>query len=136
MISGWRRVTPSLDQLHQAVFHLRAVHPDVRVAVVADPALKHSLPTSEQPLLDADIEVGAIVLAPAGTIGGFHGFLGQIVNHATEAGLRPVVITDRAVPDAALGKVRLDGGRWLFELEDTITTDRTPPPPRRRRRRD
>jgi hypothetical protein len=135
MISGWRRATPSLDQLHQAVFHLRAVHPDLRVAVVADPALKHSLPPGEQPQLDADIEVGALVLAPAGTIGGFHGFLGRIVSQATESGLRPVVITDRAVPDAALGKVRLDGGRWLFELEETTTTDRSPPPHRPRRRR-
>jgi hypothetical protein len=135
MISGWRRATPSLDQLHQAVFHLRAVHPDIRVAVVADPALKHQLTVADQPLLDADIEVGAIVLAPAGTIGGFHGFLGQIVNHATEAGLRPVVITDRAVPEAALGKVRLDGGRWLFELDETTTTTKTASPPRRRKRR-
>jgi hypothetical protein len=135
MISGWRRSTPSLEQLHQAVFHLRATHPDLRVAVVADPALKHSLPAGEQPRLDADIEVGALVLAPAGTIGGFHGFLGRIVSQATESGLEPVVITDRAVPDAALGKVRLDGGRWLFDLDDTTTTDRTPPPRRRPRRR-
>jgi hypothetical protein len=135
MISGWRRSTPSLDQLHQAVFHLRAVHPDLRVAVVADPALKHSLPAGEQPRLDADIEVGALVMAPAGTIGGFHGFLGRIVTQAAEAGMRAVVVTDRAVPDAALGRVRLDGGRWLFELDDTTTTTRTAPPPRRRRRR-
>jgi hypothetical protein len=134
MISGWRRATPSLDQLHQAVFHLIAAHPEVRIAVVADPALKHQLPTGEQPLLDGDIEIGAIVMAPAGTIGGFHGFLGKIVSHATEAGLSPVVITDRAVPDASLGKVRLDGGRWLFELDETTTTTRSAPPPRRRRR--
>jgi hypothetical protein len=135
MISGWRRATPSLEQLHQAVFHLHASHPDLRVAVVADPALKHSLPPGDQPRLDADIEVGALVMAPAGTIGGFHGFLGRIVTQATEVGLRPVVITDRAVPDADLGKVRLDGGRWLFELSETTTTDRTPPPPHRGRRR-
>ena len=77
----------------------------------------------------------AVVAAPAGTIGGFHGFLGRIVSQATESGLLPVVITDRAVPDAALGKVRLDGGRWLFDLDDTTTTDRTPPPRRPRRRR-
>ena len=57
MISGWRRATPSLDQLHQAVFHLRAVHPDLRVAVVADPALKHSLPPGEQPLTAKDVNL-------------------------------------------------------------------------------
>ena len=135
MISGWRRSTPSLEQLHQAVFHLVAAHPDLRVAVVADPALKHQLPVAEQPMLDGDIEVGAIVMAPAGTIGGFHGFLGKIVSQAAEAGLRAVVVTDRAVPDAALGKVRLDSGRWLFELDVTTTTTRTAPPQRRRRRK-
>ena len=135
MISGWRRATPSLEQLHQAVFHLVSAHPDLRVAVVADPALKHQLPVAEQPMLDGDIEVGAIVMAPAGTIGGFHGFLGKIVRHATDAGLRPVVITDRAVPDVALGRVRLDAGRWLFELDVTTTTTKSAPQRRPGRRR-
>jgi hypothetical protein len=135
MICGWRRATPSLEQLHQAVFHLRAMHPDVRLVVVADPALKHSLSTADQPRLDADIETGALVLAPAGTIGGFLGFLGQIAGHATDSGLRPVVVTDRAVADAALGKVRLEGGRWLFELDETTTNTRAAPPRRTQRRK-
>ena len=131
MISGWRRATPSLDQLHQAVFHLRAVHPDLRVAVVADPALKHSLPAGEQPRLDADIEVGALVMAPAGTIGGFHGFLGRIVTQAAEAGLRAVVVTDRAVPDAALGKgpPRRRSLALRARRHDHHHPDRTPAPP-------
>ena len=96
--------------------------------MVADPALKHRSRRASSRCSTRDIEIGAIVMAPAGTIGGFHGFLGQIVTQAAEAGLRAVVITDRAVPDAALGKVRLDGGRWLFELDETTTTTRTAPP--------
>ena len=119
MLSGWRRATPSIAQLHQAIFHLHAVHPDLRVAVVGDPALKHALSTADQVLLDADIEIGALVMAPAGTIGGFQGFLGRIVEQADAAGLSTVVITDRAIAGAPLGKVRLDAGRWYFDLSGT-----------------
>ncbi len=115
MISGWRRQTPSLEQLHQAVCHLHAAHPGVLVAVVADPSLKHALPTSDQPRLDADIEVGAVVLAPAGTLGGFTEFLTNVARRAAASGLRPIVVTDQSVP-VALGRVRVDAGRWLFDL--------------------
>ena len=115
MISGWRRQTPSLEQLHQAVCHLHASHPGVLVAVVADPAFKHALPASDQPRLDADIEVGAVVLAPAGTLGGFTEFLTNVARRAAASGLRPVVVTDQSVP-VALGRARMDGGRWLFDL--------------------
>ena len=116
MLCGWRRATPSIEQLHQAVFHLLVVHPGLAVAVVGDPALKHALSAADQVLLDADIEIGALVMAPAGTIGGFQGFIARIVEQASAAGLDPVVITDRAIPDAALGKVRIDSGRWMFDL--------------------
>lgn len=119
MLCGWRRATPSIHQLHQAIFHLLIVHPDLRVAVVGDAALKHALPAADQVLLDADIEIKALVMAPAGTIGGFQGFLTRVVAQAIHAGLDPVVITDRAIPDAPLGKVRLDGGRWMFDLTGT-----------------
>jgi len=119
MISGWRRATPSIAQLHQAVFHLYTVHPGLRVAVVGDPALKHALSPADQVLLDADIEIGALVMAPAGTIGGFQGFLTRIVEQAASVGLEAVVITDRAIPNAPLGKIRLDGGRWYFDLTGT-----------------
>ena len=119
MLCGWRRATPSIHQLHQAIFHLLIVHPDLRVAVVGDAALKHALPAADQVLLDADIEIKALVMAPAGTIGGFQGFLARVVEQAIHAGLDPVVITDRAIPDAPLGKVRLDGGRWMFDLAGT-----------------
>ena len=119
MLCGWRRATPSIEQLHQAVFHLLVKHPGLPIAVVGDPALKHALSTADQVLLDADIEIGALVMAPAGTIGGFQGFLTRIVEQATAAGLATVVITDRAIPDALLGRVRLDAGRWMFDLAGT-----------------
>lgn len=119
MLCGWRRATPSISQLHQAVFHLHVVHPGLRIAVVGDPALKHALSVADQALLDGDIEIGALVMAPAGTIGGFQGFLTRIVEQASAQGYEPVVITDRAIPDAPLGKVRIDGGRWKFDLAGT-----------------
>ncbi|MEJ7584474.1 MAG: hypothetical protein WKF43_10410 [Acidimicrobiales bacterium] len=119
MISGWRRAKPSLDQLADALDDLRSAHPDVEVAVVGDPALKHALPKSSQGRLETDIGQGIIVLAPAGTLTGFHGFLAEIVRRAAMAGLRPVVVTDQLVPGAALGRVRQDDGTWVFDLEGT-----------------
>jgi len=116
MISGWRRPKPSLDQLAQALGDLRAAHRDVAVAVVGDPALKHALPKRSQDRLESDIANGSIVLAPAGTLTGFQGFLAEIVRRATAAGLRPVVVTDQLVPGAALGKVRQEEGTWVFDL--------------------
>jgi hypothetical protein len=134
MISGWRRQTPSLEQLHQAVCHLHASHPGVLVAVIADPALKHALPASDQPRLDADIEVGAVVLAPAGTLGGFTEFLTNVARRAAASGLRPIVVTDQSVP-GPLGRVRVDGGRWLFDLAgSTARTDAGKDRHQRRRR--
>lgn len=116
MISGWRRAKPSLAQLHQAVEDLRGAHPGLAVAVVGDPSLKHSLVSAEQVLLEADIASGAIVFAPAGTIGGFTRFMARVVERATDVGFEPVVVTDQSVPGATLGQVRMDGARWVFEL--------------------
>src|SRR5687768_1747679 len=90
MISGWRRAKPSLAQLHQAVDDLRAAHPGLTIAVVGDPSLKHSLAPAEQVRLEADIARGAIVFAPAGTIGGFSRFLTRVVERADVVGLDPV----------------------------------------------
>ncbi len=117
MISGWRRAKPALAQLDRALAHLRAAHPGTLVAVVADPALKHSLGAADRDRLEADIAAGAVVLAPAGTLGGFGGFVGKVVERAAAAGLRPVVITDQSVPGATLGRARLDGDRWEFDLD-------------------
>lgn len=129
MISGWRRSKPALQQLEQAVADLRADHPGLLVAVVADPSLKHSLPAADQVRLETDITTRAIVLAPAGTIGGFGRFLAKVVERADARGLAPIVITDQSVPGAILGQVRQDGGRWAFELGDVVADPTAPPAP-------
>jgi hypothetical protein len=52
-----------------------------------------------------------------------------------------VAFTDRALPGVALGRLRNDGGRWLWDLDATTTIDAadaaaaaTAGPARRRRR--
>jgi hypothetical protein len=123
MVAGFRRSSLSLGQLHQALVHLYRQHPDVRVAVVADPSLKWDLAKGDQPLFEGDIIAGAVVCAPAGALDGTIGFLEQSAAHATSEGMRVVAITDRAVPGVALGRLRNDGGRWLWDLDDTRTID-------------
>jgi hypothetical protein len=118
MICGWRRSTPSIEQLDQALRDLRDAHPGLAVAVVGDPALKHSLPSAEQERLEAGITTRSIVLAPAGTIGGFSRFLAKVVQQAEAKGMAPVVVTDQSVDGATLGRVRVEADRWAFELGD------------------
>ena len=116
MICGWRRSTPSLEQLDQALQDLGRAHPGLAVAVVGDPALKHSLPANEQDRLEAGIAMRSIVLAPAGTIGGFSRFLAEIVRRAEARGMAPVVVTDQSVEGARLGQARIEADRWTFDL--------------------
>jgi hypothetical protein len=116
MIGGWRRSTPSLDQLDQALQDLGRAHPGLAVTVVGDPALKHSLPAAEQERLEAGIATRSIVLAPAGTIGGFSRFLAEIVRRAEARGLAPIVVTDQSVEGATLGQARIEADRWTFDL--------------------
>jgi hypothetical protein len=123
MVAGFRRSSLSLGQLHQALVHLYRQHPDVRVAVVADPSLKWDLAKGDQPLFEGDIIAGAVVCAPAGALDGTVGFLEQSAAHATSEGMRVVAITDRAVPGVALGRLRNDGGRWIWDLDETHTID-------------
>jgi hypothetical protein len=123
MVAGFRRSSLSLGQLHQALVHLYRQHPDVKVAVVADPSLKWDLAKGDQPLFEGDIIAGAVVCAPAGALDGTIGFLEQSAAHATAEGMHVVAITDRAVPGVALGRLRNDGGRWLWDLDETRTID-------------
>jgi hypothetical protein len=135
MICGWRRSTPSLEQLDQALRDLRDAHPGLAVAVVGDPALKHSLPTAEQDRLEVGITTRSIVLAPAGTIGGFSRFLAKLVEQAEAKGMAPVVVTDQSVAGATLGQVRVEADRWAFELGEVripaaaVTAALAAPPP-------
>ncbi|MCX7621652.1 MAG: hypothetical protein N2037_12515 [Acidimicrobiales bacterium] len=135
-LAGWRRIDSSLAQLRSAVADLRRQVPDSLVAVIGDPSLKWALPEREREQMDEDIVNGRIVLAPAGTAGGHVTFIARAVDKARQKGLAPIVITDRAVPGAPLGKVRYDGTQWLFDLETKKTVDRPGPsrPARRRSR--
>jgi hypothetical protein len=139
MAAGFRLATPSLSQLHQALVHLYRQHPEVHVAVLGDPALKWDLAAAESTQFEGDIIAGAIVCAPAGALEGTAGFLAQAAAKAREQGYEVVAFTDRAIPDVALGRLRNEGGRWLWDLDATRTLDAgqvgPPLPPSRRRRR-
>jgi hypothetical protein len=133
-IAGWRRATPSLAQLHQALVHLYAQHSGARVAVVADPSLKHRLPAGEQADFEADVALGIIVCAPAGTIGGADGFFIAIAARAERDGGDVVMVTDRALPFGRLAALRREDGRWTFDLDGTALTSKATPARRRRTR--
>lgn len=136
MAAGYRVAKPSLGQLHQALVHLYRQHPDVLVAVLADPSLKWDLGPSESPMFEGDIIAGALVCAPAGALEGTSGFLSQAAEKATRSGFDVVAFTDRALPDVALGRLRNEGGRWVWDLEVTHTLEAgVPAAPDRRRRR-
>ena len=123
MVAGFRRAKPSLSQLHQALVHLYQQHPDVLVAVMADPSLKWDLDKGDQALFEGDIVAGAVVCAPAGALDGTGGFLAQSAARAVGDGHQVVAVTDRAVPGVALGRLRNDGGRWIWDLDGGRTLD-------------
>ncbi|MGK2950620.1 MAG: hypothetical protein ACSLFP_18755 [Acidimicrobiales bacterium] len=139
MAAGYRRAKLSLTQLHQALVHLHRQHPDVLVAVLADPSLKWDLETADQALFEGDIIAGAVVCAPAGALAGTVGFLTRAAERAKHLGFDVVAFTDRALPEVALGRLRNDSGRWLWDLEATHVIDAADAPapvttPNRRRR--
>jgi hypothetical protein len=123
MVAGFRRATPSLAQLHQALVHLHLQHPDARVAVVADPSLKWDLGPGEQPAFEGDIIARAVVCAPAGALEGTTGFMTRSAERASTDGYGVVAFTDRALPEVALGRLRNDAGRWVWDLDATVTID-------------
>ena len=139
MAAGFRLSKPSLGQLHQTLVHLYRQHPEADVAVLGDPALKWDLANAEGPMFEGDIIAGAVVCAPAGALDGMAGFLARAARKAAAQGYTVVAFTDRAVPDVALGRLRNDAGRWIWDLDTTRTLDAdhggSPPPPARRRRR-
>ncbi len=116
MVAGFRRATLSLAQLHQALVHLYRQHPEVKVAVVADPSVKWDLAGQEQADFEGDIIAGAVVCAPAGALEGTAGFLDRAAARATKDGFDVVAFTARALPGVALGQLRNDGGRWHWDL--------------------
>ncbi|MFP5254874.1 MAG: hypothetical protein ACLGI8_03385 [Acidimicrobiia bacterium] len=123
MVAGYRRSSLSLAQLHQALVHLHRQHPTVRVAVVADPSMKWDLGAAEQKGFDADIVAGAVVCAPAGAFDGTAGFMERAAERARHDGYEVVAFTARAIPGVALGRLRNEEGRWLWDLEGTTTIE-------------
>lgn len=136
-VAGWRRLTPSLAQLEAAVEDLRAQAPEATVAIVGDPALKWALNDMDRELLDEQIRHHQIVLAPAGSKDGHVGFIARAAERALDLGLDPIAITDRAVPGCPVARMRRDGERWLFDLDNAIvpSADRAQPVVRRRRKK-
>ncbi len=116
-LAGWRRSTPSLAQLHQGLLHLYAQHPGERVAVLADPSLKHKLPKVDQDDFDADIATGLIVCAPAGTVDGAKGWFAAVAERAKAAGDDVIVVTDQTHAFGRVVPLRRDGHRWVFQLD-------------------
>jgi hypothetical protein len=140
MAAGYRRSKLSLAQLHQALVHLHRQHPEALVAVLADPSLKWDLDASEQVVFEGDVIAGAVVCAPAGALAGTVGFLTRAAARAAHLGFDVVAFTDRALPDVALGRLRQESGRWLWDLDATHVIDAADAPvpvttANRRRRR-
>lgn len=124
-LAGWRRVAPSLAQLHHAVLHLERSRPEDRVAVIADPSLKFSLNSDEQSRFEADIVGGVLVCTPAGAVDGTNGFLAAVAHQATAAGWDVLAVSDRAVPGVPLARLqRDDAGRWSIEPTGTLDAAR------------
>jgi hypothetical protein len=125
-VAGWRRVTPSLAQLESAVSDLRRSAPGAVIVILGDPSLRWALSPADAELLDDWINHQQVVLAPAGTIGGHVGFIAAASRKASFLGMVPVVITDRAVPDCPIARMRRVGERWLFDLENASVTQVVP----------
>jgi hypothetical protein len=136
-VAGWRRVTPSLAQLESAVSDLRRAAPGAVIAIVGDPALKWALSAEDQERLDDWINHQQVVLAPAGTKDGHVGFITATAAAAGRRGMRPVAITDRMVPACPIARLRREGERWMFDLDNAVVmdVDRTRPVAHQRRRR-
>ena len=134
-VAGWRRTAPSLQQLHRARADLVAEHPDVRVAVVADPAIKWALAASEQEAFERDIVNRQIVCAPAGTVDGPDGWVRAVVDQVRANGDDVVIVTDRAVGGVPVARLRFERGRFSFDLDGAREVQARAAPQWRRRRR-
>ncbi len=134
-VAGWRRSSPSLGQLHEAKADLVHEHPEVQVAVVADPAIKWALPDDQQDAFERSIVNRDIVCAPAGTIGGVDAWVGAIATKVRSNGDRVVVVTDRAVGGVPVARLHREGSRFHFDLAGAAEVAPRATPQWRRRRR-
>lgn len=117
-LAGWRRVTASLAQLHDAVRDLRAQEPDAVIAVIADASLKWALNEAERDEIEEDIRLRFLLFAPAGCQGGHRGFIAKVADQARRRGFEPVAITDQLIDGCPVARVRRDGTTWVFDLDN------------------
>lgn len=134
-LAGWRRESPSLQQLWDAIDDLHEQHPDAEVAVIADATLKWDLRGAEQEQMESDIVARRILCPPAGCIGGQAGFLQKVAERASAQGLDPVLITDQLVPGVPVCRVRRRGEGFAFDLNKAETYEGELKPATRRRRK-
>jgi hypothetical protein len=134
-VAGWRLPVPSLAQLHRAVGDLRAQHPGVTVAVVADASIKWALADGEQAAFEEDIVTRAVVCAPAGTRDGAHGWLLAVVARARHDTPRVLVVTDRAVAGVPVVRLSMVDGHFRFDLAGAKAVEGHTPVQHQRRRR-
>lgn len=134
-VAGWRRATPSLEQLHRAIADLKAQHPNVTVAVVADASIKWALPSTEQAAFERDIVTRAVVCAPAGTRDGTYGWMLAVVDKARLDAERVLAITDRALSGVPVVRLTQVEGHFRFDLDGAAVVDVQPSNPHRRRTR-
>lgn len=134
-VAGWRRATPSLVQLHRAVADLRAQHPGVTVAVVADASIKWALPPKEQAAFETDIVTRAVVCAPAGTKEGSYGWMLAVVERARRDHDRVLAVTDRALTGVPVVRLTNVEGHFSFDLDGASVIDVKPSNAHRRRSR-
>ncbi len=123
MVAGFRRSSLSLGQLHQALVHLARQHPEAQVAVVADPSLKWDLAPADQPCSRATSSPRrSCAPRPAPSTARSASSSGP-PQRATNAGQRVVAFTDRALPGVSLGRLRNEGGKWVWDLDDVRTIE-------------
>lgn len=134
-VAGWRRTKPSLGQLRGATADLLGQHPDLKVAVVADPSIKWALDESEHDAFEEAIVQRAVVCAPAGTRGGTDGWVEAIVQRARANGETVAIVTDRAVSGVPVARLGHADGGFTFDLSEAREVHARPTPSWRRRRR-
>ena len=119
LAAGWRRVTPDLDQLDAVIEVASGLVADP--VVMADAALKWSLPEKQQKRFEELRATAKVLCAPGGTRGGHHAFLAAAARLGADKGRRVHVLTGLALGDGPWTLARLTrtrSGEWQIELPD------------------
>lgn len=116
LAAGWRRATPDLDQLDDIVAAARSVVPEP--VVMADAALKWSLPADQQDRFEEYRATSRVLCAPGGTKGGHHAFLAAAAQLGAEKGRDVWVLTGLDLGNGPwhLARLRKPDGQWEIEF--------------------